>query len=341
MMPPTPSPSQDLAPPFSAPTFRMSTMWEVSLDDSLELDHSFLDFHSELPTRDGDGIEVAKYPVSLDLDPSDAYLSPANLASGPSELESSSSSDLDRLTTISNESSLTTAKDLIGFLRESGQPGTLSLPEMVTSPRSISTENPEDTQSSPQQLTATAKTTPDEVVPSEASPQSCACLSDLATLLETLSNRSSSLQSQALDSILAYQKYVLDRCNTMLGCKSCSAKSNNSMLFAIVADKLVEVGGETARRYQSILKDDRSKETDIPRMMAQESSRFLGACPLTKEEHFELCGSLLILHLRACRTMLKRIRETTHSVGGNAQTNLLVAAEQKTTALIVGLCEMI
>ena len=68
---------------------------------------------------------------------------------------------------------------------------------------------------------------------------SCNCLQSIVHSLETLENRVDEIESQTIDSMLAYQKEALAHCSYMIRCPTCRTRSEHMALLGLVSDKLI------------------------------------------------------------------------------------------------------
>lgn len=105
----------------------------------------------------------------------------------------------------------------------------------------------------------------------------CQCFQTTLVLLEGFENRASTLGTQSIDSILAYQKKALNHCTHMVRCPACAARSDYMVLLGVVSDKLITSYEQViARNTENLLKPPFSNQHHGDQN--SEDGRRLGTC---------------------------------------------------------------
>lgn len=159
----------------------------------------------------------------------------------------------------------------------------------------------------------------------------------IAFLLEQLENKSSSIESTALDSALASHKEALNHCNAMLRCAKCTARSENMMLLAFVCEKLVTLCEKVLGNYTG---QPRPGDEFLKRQgdgMASEGGG-TGCCAKVLFGEYGvdlplewdcLIRVLIILQLKSLGNLLARIKMMASSAVRGAQLSVLLAAKRR------------
>ncbi|KAL9123065.1 MAG: hypothetical protein Q9187_000392 [Circinaria calcarea] len=167
---------------------------------------------------------------------------------------------------------------------------------------------------------------------------SCQCLQTLVLLLEETEYRSNAIDSAILDSALAYHKEALHRCNTMLRCLICTARSENMMLLAVVCEKLVAMCDRIASRFlqhtwqphvcfgsKHGIEERSSRKGDECRRKV-----FFGNYEIDQREEWEhLIRVLIFLQLKRLGSLMAKIKMVTSLELRGAQHTVLLTAERK------------
>lgn len=169
------------------------------------------------------------------------------------------------------------------------------------------------------------------------SPTSDQCLQTMVFLLEELENKSSSIESTALDSGLASHKEALNHCNAMLRCAQCTTRSENMMLLAFVCEKLVTLCEKVVGKY----KGQPHPGHDFLRrqgdgMTSKGGSSGCSAAVVFGDYGVDLplewdcvIRVLIILQLKSLGNLLARMKMMASSTVRGAQLSVLLAAERR------------
>ena len=166
--------------------------------------------------------------------------------------------------------------------------------------------------------------------PPEGSPARCQCLLTIGALLEGFERENNPLDPAALDSILASHKEALARCNVILNCSTCTARSESMLLLGLITERLVTFFESTVSSYLEQVHRlygfrVSSNGRPQPREPLDESSKiFLGhykiECP---EEWSTLIQVLLVLQLRGLQVLLEGMKKA--AAAGISATQLPMA----------------
>lgn len=164
---------------------------------------------------------------------------------------------------------------------------------------------------------------------SYSSHSSCQCLQTIVLLLEETEYRSNTIDPVILDSALAYHKEAVNRCNTMLRCLLCTARSENMMLLAVVCEKLVGMCERIASKYLQHTWQAH-QETSSRGQAEYRQKVFFGNYAINLPEEWEhLIGLLIFLQLKSLGSLLAKMKMVASSELRGSQHTVLLAAERR------------
>ena len=163
--------------------------------------------------------------------------------------------------------------------------------------------------------------------PPAVSPARCQCLLTVGALLEGFERKKHFRDPAALDSILASHKEALTRCNVILSCSACTARSEHMLLLGMITERLVALYESTVSLYLEQVQRHHSFGVSSngmpqPRGPLDESNKiFLGHYEVdSPEEWSSLIQVLLVLQLRGLWGLLEGMKKAV--AGGKSATQL-------------------
>lgn len=147
--------------------------------------------------------------------------------------------------------------------------------------------------------------------PSGNSPTRCECLRTIEVLFEELERKKHTIDPAALDSILASQKKALVRCNSVLSCSTCAARSEYILLLGLITERLATLCESTVSLYLKEVQRRSSFRTSSngkhhSRTSSEETNKvFLGRYEIeSPEEWSSLIRVLIVIQIRNLRILL-------------------------------------
>ena len=155
----------------------------------------------------------------------------------------------------------------------------------------------------------------------------CQCLLMVGALLEEFETKKRLLDPATLDSILASHKEALTRCNVILSCSTCTARSEHMLLLGMITERLVALYESTISLYLEQVQRHysfgvSSNSMPQPQGPLDESNKiFLGHYKVdSPEEWSSLIQVLLVLQLRGLWGLLEGMKKAV--AGGKSATQL-------------------
>ncbi len=177
--------------------------------------------------------------------------------------------------------------------------------------------------------------------PSDDPPTRCQCLRIIGVLLEDLERKDHLVDPTALDSILASQKKAFTRCNSVLSCSTCVARSEYILLLGLITERLATLLEVTVTLY---LKEVQRRSDfgasphgkHFSRTSSDESNKvFLGRYEIESlEEWSSLIRVLVVLQLRSLWTLLGGMKKAAAAGRNVTQLPMVHATERRVGILI-------
>ena len=169
----------------------------------------------------------------------------------------------------------------------------------------------------------------------------CRCLQVIQALLDDFESKAHLIDPAVLDCMLAWQKKALARCNLVLSCSTCVARSEYILLLGLIAERLATLCESTVSSY---LKEVQRRCSHGSRLDAKLGSRtsseepnnvFLGRYEVeSPEEWSSLMRVLIVLQLQSVRDLLIGMKKVASAGTNKTQLPMVQATERRVGSLI-------
>lgn len=154
----------------------------------------------------------------------------------------------------------------------------------------------------------------------------------MAVILEELESKGRVMDSIMLDAVLASQKENLSHCNTMLGCKTCTTRSENMMLLVFVCEKMVNLSGKMVDRYQQQSRQSQEPQLKQQQLQQQQQQQklFFGDYKVDLPLEMDcMLKVLLMLQLKGLIALLSKMKTVASSALREMHLSMLQVTEKR------------
>ena len=147
----------------------------------------------------------------------------------------------------------------------------------------------------------------------ESSSSSCSCLQVVGKMMTELEARSLEIDDSAVDSKLASQKDFLNRCNSILGCQTCSARPEYLLLLGLLTQNLTNFCEGTVNRYLNEIGNHPESSATMGPLAETKNRGRVGHYEVdSRHEWSTLMKVLIILQLQSVQTLLRGMKKASH-----------------------------
>lgn len=177
----------------------------------------------------------------------------------------------------------------------------------------------------------------------------CQCLQTINMSLEELEEaQSRRISSAGLDTILAFQRTALGRCESVIHCTACTARPEYILLLGLILEKLVNLCETLVAKHRQKVEYELGYLTASDGSISSKDKSdepakvYFGSYEIESQTEWDyLTRVLIVLQIRKFWRLLKGMKEATASTSNSMQLSKAQAMERRIKNLMQNLCDPI